>query len=68
MVAANTSILLAFATVAKVSENRAVKSIVTANRARGFLTKYNTRIDVVGSKDESTVLMELAAIKSRASS
>ena len=68
VVAANTSILLALATVANVNENRAVKSIVTANRAKGFLTKYRMRIDVVGSRDESTVLIEFAAISRGASS
>ena len=68
VVAANTSVLRAFATVARVRENTAVKIIVTASRASGFLTKYRTSMDVVGSRDERTVLIEFAMTSRRASS
>ena len=68
VVAANASVLLAFATVANVNEKRAVKNIVTATLAMELLTKYKTRIEVVGKREERMVLMALATATKLASS
>ena len=60
VVAAKISTLLAFATMARIKEKRLVNVITTASRANGALTKYKTRIDVVGRRDDRKVLMMLA--------
>lgn len=68
MVAANTSIRLALATVTRVNENIAVNNMVTASLATGFLTKYKTKIDVVGSREERKVLTAFASRTTSSSS
>lgn len=68
VVAANASVLLAFATVANVNEKSAVKTIVTATLAMELSTKYRTRIEVAGKREERTVLMALAITTKLASS
>ena len=68
VVAANTSIRLALATVANVSEKSAVKSIIITSLATGSSMKYRTRIEVVGNSEERTVLMAFATATKVASS
>ena len=61
VVAAKTSTLLTFATVVNIRQKRTVNIIETASLARGRWTKYSMRMDMVGSRAASIVLIALTA-------
>lgn len=61
VVAAKTSILLAFVNMDSTDEKTVVNTMIAASRATGLCRKYSRKMDVLGSNDERRVLMTLTA-------
>ena len=62
MVAANTSILLAFVTIGSIREKRAVNNMIAVSLVPGLSKKYRTKIEAHGSMDERSVLKALIMV------
>ena len=60
--AANASILRAFTTATKASENNIVNATIAPNFAFGSYKKYSTNMVEVGNNEETTALIALATL------